>query len=174
MTCLPDIRHVRSILFVCMGNICRSPLAQGVLEHLADDRGVRSQLTIESCGTGAWHIGESPDPRTVAVALRNGIHLRSRARQLDPETDFQRFDLLLAMDRQNLAGVLRAGGPIHKSLLFRTFDPQIHPDPHGRPGNPEVPDPYHGGPDGFDLGFQMVHRTAMALLDGIFPPTPQA
>lgn len=172
----PEIRHVRSVLFVCLGNICRSPLAQGVLEHLADRRGVRDRLTIESCGTGSWHIGELPDPRTIDVARRNGITLRSRARMLDPASDFHRFDLLLAMDSHNLAGILRAGGPAHKSMLFRTFDPQALPDtnPHAAsPGNLDVPDPYHGGPDGFDLGFRMVHRTAMALLDGIFPPAPQ-
>ena len=172
----PDIQSVRSILFVCMGNICRSPLAQGVLEHLADKRGVRSHLTIESCGTGAWHIGEPPDPRTIAVAQRNGIVLRSRARQLNPASDFQRFDLLLAMDTQNLDGILRAGGPAHKAILFRTFDPQqakAQPDTENAAAggrNLDVPDPYHGGPSGFEDGFTMVHRTAMALLDGIFPP----
>lgn len=168
----PDVSHVRSVLFVCLGNICRSPLAQGVLEHLADRRGVRRELTIESCGTGSWHIGETPDPRTIAVAARNGITLCSKARQLDPVRDFERFDLLLAMDRQNLSDVLRSGGPRHKAMLFRTFDPAVLPNPesisHGS-GNLDVPDPYHGGPEGFDLGYRMVHRTAMSLLDGIFP-----
>ncbi len=157
-----------------MGNICRSPLAQGVLEHLAAERGVREQLTIESCGTGGWHVGERPDPRTIDVARRNGIVLSSRARRLDPRSDFHRFDLLLAMDRNNLESVLHEGGPAHKSMLFRTFDPAARPDPESLLGNLEVPDPYHGGPDGFELGFKMIHRTAAALLDGMFPTSEQA
>lgn len=164
----PDVRAVRSVLFVCLGNICRSPLAQGLMEHHAEQRGVRDQLTIESCGTGAWHVGNPPDPRTIDVARRNGVRLASRARQLAPPGDFDRFDLLLAMDRQNLSAILRHGCPSHKALLFRTFDPISWPDPEQDPWNLEVPDPYHGGPAGFEDGFAMVHRTTRALLDAMF------
>ena len=165
---MTDLSRVRSVLFVCLGNICRSPLAQGVMEHLAVQRGVRDLLTVESCGTGAWHIGEPPDPRTIDVAQRNGVRLASRARQLAPQTDFARFDLLLAMDRLNHAAVLRSGCPEHKALLFRVFDPVARADPENDAWNLEVPDPYHGGPAGFDENFAMVHRTVGALLDGMF------
>lgn len=165
---MSDLSRVRSVLFVCLGNICRSPLAQGVMEHLSAQRGVRSLLTIESCGTGAWHVGERPDPRTIEVAQRNGVRLSSRARQLAPATDFARFDLLLAMDRRNLSSILRAGCPGHKALLFRTFDPIARADPENDPWNLEVPDPYHGGPAGFDDSFAMVRRTVQAMLDEMF------
>jgi len=177
MTPVPDVRHVRSVLFVCLGNICRSPLAQGVFSHLAAQRGVADRLAIESCGTSGWHIGESPDPRTIEVARRHGILLRSRARRLNPEMDFVRFDLLLAMDAQNLASMRDAGAPPGKAFLFRTFDPAIRSDTKNvsmSGGNLDVPDPYHGGPDGVDLGFEMVHRTSLCLLDHIFPRSVEA
>lgn len=170
----PDVRAVRSVLFVCLGNICRSPLAQGLMEHHAAQRGVRDRLTIESCGTGAWHVGNPPDPRTLDVAQRNGVRLRSRARQLAAPADFERFDLLLAMDRQNLAAILRQGCPPSKALLFRTFDPTSWHAPEQDPWNLEVPDPYHGGPAGFEDGFAMVHRTTCALLDAMFAPDATA
>jgi protein-tyrosine phosphatase len=161
----PVAAGARRVLFVCLGNICRSPLAQGVLEHQATARGVRDRLTIASCGTGSWHVGQPPDPRTIDVARRHGVALRSRARALDPACDFTAFDLLLAMDRRNLRDILRAGGPPGKAALFLQFAP---PELAARYGH-DVPDPYHGGPEGFDEVYSLVRAGAEGLLDAMFP-----
>lgn len=166
---LSDSRHnaqfrgARRVLFVCLGNICRSPLAQGVFEHLTDSRGVRSQFTIESCGIGDWHVGQSPDERAVAVARAHGVELRSRARQFDPAADPRRFDLLLAMDGRNLRSLTGAGCPADKALLFLSFAPPELAEPFER----EVPDPYYGGSDGFEEVYRLVHAGAEGLLHAL-------
>ncbi|MCA9542546.1 MAG: low molecular weight phosphotyrosine protein phosphatase, partial [Myxococcales bacterium] len=96
----------RRILFVCLGNICRSPLAEGVFRHVAENRAVGSGFVIDSAGTGAWHVGSRPDPRSVAIASKHGIDISGqRARAVDP-TDFEGFDLLLGMDRSNVETLL--------------------------------------------------------------------
>lgn len=164
----PIVSHVRSIMFVCLGNICRSPMAQGVVEHLATQRGVRDQLTIASSGTGHWHIGDDPDHRTLRVCADNGIPLSSKGRQL-ARADFDRFDLLLAMDRRNLADILRLGCPAHRAALFMAFAPEAQ----RRASNLEVPDPYHGGPAEFQHVFALVSAGAKGLLDAIFPDPPR-
>lgn len=159
-------RPTTSVLFVCLGNICRSPLAEGVFRHLARERGLDDTLRIESAGTGSWHVGNPPDPRSVEVAARHGIRLESRARVVVPE-DAERFDLILAMDRANLAdlaALFGAGGG--RLRLFRDFDPE------GEDGDLDVPDPYYGGAEGFNRVYTMVHRTASALLDHL--PTPSS
>lgn len=166
-TTIREIRGVRSVLFVCLGNICRSPLAQGVFEDLASKRGVRDQLVIGSCGTGGWHVGSPPDPRSVEVAGRNGVVLRSTGRQLDPATDFSRYELILAMNRKNLRDVLQAGCPEGRASLFLSFVPTSHRHAAERVGM-EVPDPYYGGPEGFDHVFGLVHAGATGLLDAMF------
>src|SRR5690242_8821961 len=113
----------KRLLFVCLGNICRSPLAEGLFASLAQMRGVGDRFHVDSCGTGAWHVGEPPDPRTLAVARAHGLRLGHRARQLDGRSDFHRFDLLLAMDRSNLENIRLAGCPPEKVALMRSFDP---------------------------------------------------
>lgn len=162
--------HRPSVLFVCLGNICRSPLAQGVLEHLATERGVRDRLLIESCGTGAWHVGNLPDPRTIDVAFRNGVALRSRARQFDPASDFQRFGLILAMDKRNQRDILSGAGANadeRKVRLFLEFADPALAEPHGM----EVPDPYHGGAAGFDLMYRLVRSGAEGVLREVLGDT---
>jgi protein-tyrosine phosphatase len=152
---------VGSVLFVCLGNICRSPLAEGVARHRAAGRGLDDALRIDSAGTGAWHVGEAPDPRSTDVAERNGIELRGPARKVTTQ-DLRSFDLVLAMDRDNLEALegLRENADGRARIhLFRAFDPE--------PGDGEVPDPYFGGPDGFDQVFEMVDRTVERLLDRI-------
>lgn len=148
-----------SVLFVCLGNICRSPLAEGILRHLARERGLDGAVRADSAGTGAWHVGEPPDRRAAEVAARNGVRLEGRARQVEDE-DFHDFDLLVAMDRSNLRALERmkerTGGTATLHLL-RDFDPE--------PGDGEVPDPYYGGPKGFDRVFELVRRSVGALLD---------
>ncbi|MDT8341362.1 MAG: low molecular weight protein-tyrosine-phosphatase [Longimicrobiales bacterium] len=148
-----------SVLFVCLGNICRSPLAEGVFLHLLRAAGAGDRYRVDSAGTGAWHVGERPDPRAREVAERRGVALPSRARQVTPP-DLDDFDLVVAMDRSNLADLEalrdRHGGSA-RLVLLRDFDPE--------PGDREVPDPYYGGPEGFDRVVAMVERSARALLD---------
>ncbi len=149
------------VLFVCLGNICRSPLAEGVFRSLVRSRGLEARYRIDSAGTGGWHAGEDPDPRSIEVALKNGVTLTGRARQVEPE-DLTAFAWVIAMDRQNLLELrtlARASGGTARLHLLREFDPE--------PGDVQVPDPYYGGPEGFDLVYEMVHRACAALLDEI-------
>jgi protein-tyrosine phosphatase len=144
------------VLFVCLGNICRSPLAEGVFIHAARERGVLDRFHVDSAGTGDWHAGEPADARMRAVAEARGVHLPSRARQIRAE-DWTRFDHVLCMDRDNLAGVRAAGAPEDRSRLFLSVldDPAVT----------EVPDPYYGGPEGFELVFDLADRAVAAWLD---------
>jgi protein-tyrosine phosphatase len=150
------------ILFVCLGNICRSPLAEGIFIDMATRRGVLDQFDIDSCGTGSWHVGECADPRSLAVARRHGIELQCIGRQLDPARDFNRFDWLLAMDRSNLRNLLNAGAPEDRVRLMRSFDPAME----RRPAHElDVPDPYDWPGDGFESVYQMLHASCEGLLD---------
>jgi protein-tyrosine phosphatase len=146
------------ILFVCLGNICRSPTAEGVLRSLAAREAPELALEVDSAGTAGYHVGEPPDPRMRAAAARRGYDLSAlRARIVEPH-DFERFDLILAMDHENLA-VLRRRAPafLHERLrLFLEFAPQ-----HERE---EVPDPYYGGPNGFEEVLDLVEAAARGLL----------
>ena len=149
-----------SVLFVCLGNICRSPLAEGVLSHRLEEAGLSDRVHVDSAGTGAWHVGQAPDVRSIEVAERNGIVLQGRARRTRIE-DFFEFDLVLAMDRSNLRDLkdLESGSGSDAAIrLFREFDSD--PD-----GDPDVPDPYYGGQGGFDRVFEIVDRTCAALVD---------
>ncbi len=153
------------VLFICMGNICRSPLAEGIFIHKARARGVLDRFDIDSCGTGGWHIGECADPRALAVARKNGVELPSCARQIDPSTDFERFHLLLAMDSSNLQHIAGLGAPPDRTRLMRSFDPEAL-----KLGDLDVPDPYWGGDDGFDNVFAMLDRACEGLLDYLRSP----
>jgi protein-tyrosine phosphatase len=147
-----------AILFVCMGNICRSPSAEGVLRQRADAAGVAHLLTIDSAGTHGYHIGEAPDPRSVAHAARRGYDLAPlRARQVEAE-DFVRFDYVLAMDHDNLAR-LRSHCPPerqHKLQLFMHFAQHI--------GSAVVPDPYYGAASDFERVLDYCEAAADGLL----------
>jgi protein-tyrosine phosphatase len=151
-----------SVLFVCLGNICRSPMAEGVFRHILDEEGWSDRFRVDSAGTDSWHVGESPDARSVRTAASHGVTLGGHARQTRPE-DFRRFHYIVAMDRSNLASLERyrdgVGGQASLYLL-REFDPE------GGPGA-EVPDPYYGGPSGFEDVFAMVERSCRGLLDHI-------
>jgi protein-tyrosine phosphatase len=148
------------ICFVCLGNICRSPLAEGVFQTLINDQGLENQIIIHSAGTGGWHVGASPDARMQATARTKGIQLTSRAQQTEAG-DIRRFDLVLAMDQSNLETMEYLCSPemaAKKLRLFRSFDPEAD-------GDLDVPDPYYGGDDGFDHVFQIVHRTCPPILE---------
>jgi protein-tyrosine phosphatase len=149
------------ILFVCLGNICRSPLAEGIFLHLVQERELLGRYLAESAGIGDWHCGEPPDPRARAAAERRGVRLLSVCRQVQAG-DFGTFDLILPMDRSNREQLLARSPVPHrgKIRLMREFDPEAAPGSH-----PEVPDPYHGDAGGFDRVFEMLHRSCGALLD---------
>ncbi|TCJ18309.1 low molecular weight phosphotyrosine protein phosphatase [Rubrobacter taiwanensis] len=150
-----------SVLFVCMGNICRSPTAQGVFERLVEREGLEGEIRADSAGTGSWHVGEPPDRRAQESARRRGIDLSGqRARQLEPE-DFERFDYVVVMDRENYRNVLAMCPPEHreKVRLLMEYAPET--------GVSEVPDPYFGGPDGFERVLDLVEEAAEGLLDEI-------
>jgi len=149
------------IVFVCLGNICRSPTAEGVFQHIVNKKGSSSLFEIDSAGTAAYHEGEAANSKSRQVAKLYGVDLLSRARKVHPD-DFEYYDLLLAMDRSNYQDLLRDRAAVqyaHKIHLFRIFDPEAH-DKH-----PEVPDPYYGGLQGFDDVFQMVQRTSEKLYE---------
>ena len=151
---------ISSVLFVCLGNICRSPTAEGVFRSMAKMRGMQDKLTIDSAGTGAWHAGEPADARMQQACRKRGYALTSRARQVVAQ-DFQRFDLILAMDRDNHRDLLARCPANHqaKVRLFRSFDPE--------PDSEDVPDPYYGGPDGFEHVVDIVERCTERLLEQI-------
>jgi len=146
------------ILFVCLGNICRSPTAEVVLRVLAAREAPELILEVDSAGTAGYHVGEPPDPRTRRAAARRGYDLgKLRARIVEPG-DFERFDLILAMDRENLSALRRrAPAFAHERLrLFLEFAPQE--------GGEDVPDPYYGGPNGFEEVLDLVESAARGLL----------
>ena len=145
------------IVFVCLGNICRSPTAHGVMEKLVADAGLAGRITIDSAGTGAYHLGELPDARSRTHAATRGYELTHRARQFTA-ADVDAFDLIVAMDRQNLRTMqLVAGKPTAKLVLLRSFDPTAEPDA-------EVPDPWYGGADGFEDVLDQCERACAGLL----------
>ena len=146
------------ILFVCLGNICRSPTAAGVLRTLAAREAPELSIEVDSAGTAGYHVGEPPDPRTRQAAARRGYDLSAlRARIVEPG-DFERFDLIVAMDRENLR-VLRQRAPpaAHERLrLLLEFAPEAGPE--------DVPDPYYGGPNGFEEVLDLIEAAARGLL----------
>lgn len=157
------------ILFVCLGNICRSPTAEGVMRALVRAAGLEERIELDSAGTGDWHIGEAPDARASATAQGRGITLEGAARQVQ-RSDFREFDLIVAMDASNLAN-LRHAAPDEparaKILLLRELDPPAD-------GRLDVPDPYHGGARGFEDVFDLVHAACAALLARVRATLPAA
>jgi len=129
------------------------------LAHRLEEEGLSDRVRVDSAGTGAWHQGEPPDPRSAEVAMRHGITLRGRARSISVQ-DFHEFNYILAMDRSNLQDLRHLESESDGSAvltLFREFDPR-------QDGDLDVPDPYYGGPDGFDLMFEMIDRTCAAFV----------
>ena len=152
---------MRSVLFVCTGNICRSPTAEGVFRKRVADARLESLILADSAGTHAYHQGEPPDPRSQAAARARGYDLsRLRARRVSA-ADFQRFDLLLAMDREHHEILVRLAPPsaARKVRLMMSYASAL---PHE-----EVPDPYYGGPDGFELVLDLVEAASEGLLEAL-------
>jgi protein-tyrosine phosphatase len=150
------------VLFVCLGNICRSPLAEGVFRDIVERAGLADRFHIDSAGTSSYHTGDPPDSRTVAVARQRGLKLEHAARQV-LGSDLERFHYVLVMDASNESRVQRLAGKVPgraEIMLLRGFDPEAGDET-------DVPDPYFGGPDGFEDVHDMVERACRGLLDHI-------
>lgn len=152
------------ICFVCLGNICRSPTAEGVMAHLVAERGLQGHYLLDSAGTSAHHTGERPDRRSAATAAARGIELPGRSRQF-LASDFERFDFIVAMDQSNLNNLRRLAPSEEaeaKLSLLRQFDPKS-------PDGAEVPDPYYGGSRGFEDVLDIVIAGCTGLLEQTAP-----
>lgn len=150
-----SVTPINSILFVCLGNICRSPLAEGVFRAVWAERGWGRDIRLDSAATSGWEVGSPPDPRSIAVAMRHGVDISGqRARKITPQ-DFSRFDLVLGMDRSNVAD-LKALAPAARDRvqLFLEFA-------HGQAR--DVPDPYYDGPEAFAEVYRMIREASEAL-----------
>ncbi len=162
----PSRRTPVRLLFVCLGNICRSPTGEGVMRALVRDAGLEGEIEVASAGTSHWHIGEPPDPRSTAAAARRGIVIDGAGAQAVPG-DFDRYDLLLAMDAMNERDLLAlapddaARVEVHR---LREFDPTAV-----AAGDLDVPDPYTGGSRGFEDVLDQVERACAGLLEHVRP-----
>jgi protein-tyrosine phosphatase len=147
----------KSVLFVCLGNICRSPTGEGVMRALVAERDLESEILIDSAGTIGYHEGKPADARMRAAASRRDIELLSRSRKLVP-TDLETFDLVLAMDRENLADIKQVhASPTAEVRLFSEFLDEDWPT--------DVPDPYYGGADGFETVLDMIQAGCPQILE---------
>jgi protein-tyrosine phosphatase len=150
------------ILFVCLGNICRSPLAEAIFNHKIKEKGLSSKFEADSCGTSNYNIGDSPDPRTIKNACKNGVTMLHVARQLS-EMDLETSDIILVMDRNNFDAVLRLPNATlykEKVKMMREFDLQ---------GRGDVPDPYYGVEKDFQLVFHILDRSIQNLIVTLSP-----
>lgn len=150
------------VLFVCLGNICRSPMAEGLFLHLIEKEGIGDRFEVDSAGTAGYHAGELADKRMRETAASHGVHLPSRARKFVKE-DLDAFDYILPMDRSNMTNIERLTWPDaqHRAqvIMMRDFDPE--------PEDGNVPDPYYGGIRGFENVYQILLRSNQRLLEKI-------
>ena len=157
----PEQKKAVNVLFVCMGNICRSPTAHGVFRSLVEKEGLSEYIYIDSAGTHAYHVNEPPDPRAQSTAVSRGIDMSDLRARRAVERDFDYFDYVLAMDSDNYT-ILESMGPpdrLDRLMLFMDFAPHV--------GESEVPDPYYGGTKGFERVFDMIEEASKGLLDDI-------
>lgn len=145
------------VLFVCLGNICRSPTAEGVLRYQLREAGLHERVSVASAGTGDWHVGKAPDKRTLHAAQRRGYDFSAQRAQQVGAADFARYDLILAMDHSNLADLKRLQPPAGRAeldLFLRRYDGAVD----------EVPDPYYGGEQGFDHVLDLIETACRGLV----------
>ncbi|MDP4763436.1 MAG: low molecular weight phosphotyrosine protein phosphatase [Salibacteraceae bacterium] len=151
---------MEKILFVCLGNICRSPMAEGAFRHVAKEKGIN--LDLDSCGTGGWHAGEAPDSRMQSTSLAHGVDISDlRARQFEVE-DFDKFDRIYVMDTENRDNVLKLARSQSDRQKVKLMLNEIYPNE-----NKSVPDPYFGGQQGFEYVFELLMRSAEKVLSEI-------
>jgi len=151
---------MKKILFVCLGNICRSPQAEAIFNQKIIEKGLAHAYQSDSCGTSNYHIGSSPDTRTIQNSIKNGVPIHHAARQLS-DHDFHSFDLILAMDQSNYDNILNVSTATthqHKIKMMREFDPQEQGD---------VPDPYYGSEEDFQLVFDILDRSIEHMISTI-------
>lgn len=159
----PEIRidNVIKVLFVCTGNICRSPTADGVFRKLVREAGLENHISVDSCGLSAYHVGEQPDPRSSEMAKSRGLDLSDiRSRKISPN-DYLQFDYVLAMDHGHLSDMRAQAPNTHQNRIELFLD--YHPTLAGQ----SVPDPYYGGPNGFVDVFDMIEEASVRLLSDI-------
>lgn len=146
------------LLFVCLGNICRSPMAEGVFRRVAEEEGFAHLFEIDSAGLGDWHLGQAPDTRAQSAARRRGVDISGQAARQVTHADYARFDLLLAMDGSNFAELIELApeDARHKIRRFLDFAPHVSAQ--------DVPDPFYGGRAGFDHALDLIEAAARGLL----------
>ena len=148
-----------SILFVCLGNICRSPAAEGIMQHIIDEHNLGDKISVDSAGIGPWHVGQLPDPRMRSVGADHGYDFSTRARQISRH-DFARFDYIVVMDRENYHDVMSlAQSDADRAKVHMMTDFATH-----HPGHTVVPDPYYGGGKGFELVIELLEDACQGLL----------
>ncbi len=145
------------VLFVCLGNICRSPLAEVVVKAVAEEKGIAHLFHFESAGTGSWHVGGGADPRSASKALEKGLSLAHHRAQQITQHHIGDWDVFVAMDSDNRRSLIALGAEPEKIIMMRDFE--------GITPAPDVPDPYYGGEHGFEDAYQMLRRNAHGLLD---------
>ena len=148
------------LLFICLGNICRSPAAHAVMQHMVDAEGLHDHFMIDSAGIGAWHIGQLPDHRMREHGYRRGYHIDHRARQFDAETDFQHFDYIVVMDAENYRDICRQAhnADERQQVVCMADFMTAHPEANC------VPDPYYGGPKDFEKALDLIEDGCRGLL----------
>jgi protein-tyrosine phosphatase len=153
------VNQIVHVLFVCLGNICRSPLAEGIFKKLIAESGLSSFIGVDSAGTARWHIDEPPDTRSIQIAAENGIQLEHLGRQVR-KIDLEKFDYILAMDNENWEEILRLQDPDQspkaRVMLVRDFDNQQ--------SGADIPDPYYGGQNGFQMVYEILEESLSNFL----------
>ena len=157
------------LLFICLGNICRSPAAHAVMQKYVEDAGVEHLFEIDSAGIGPWHVGELPDKRMRKHGAMRGYDISHIARQFDPSVDFSRFDYIIVMDEENYANISRrAHNDEERKKVIRMAD---YFTKHTNATS--VPDPYYGGPEGFELALDLIEEGCKGLLKSLSHPSPK-
>jgi len=146
------------VVFVCLGNICRSPLAEYIVAAEAEAQGLAQHFVFSSAGTGDWHVGRGADQRMLATAMQHGLDMREHRAQQITSGCLHRWDWYVVMDAQNKRDILQMGAPEERVLMMRQRDPDLA-------RSPDVPDPYYGGGDGFEHVYRILEQNASAILE---------